>query len=145
MKLTRYTDYSLRVLLHLGAHQDRLCSIAEISRAYGISESHLMKVVHDLGKGGFVATQRGRGGGLRLGRPAGQIRIGAVVRYTEDDLDLVDCGSCVIAPACELTRLLDAALSAFLAVLDDRSLADLLPNEDALRRLFFSTVDPSSS
>ena len=80
MKLTRYTDYSLRVLLHLAAHPDRLCSIAEISRAYGISENHLMKVVHDLGKGGFVTTARGRGGGLRLGRPAQLISIGEVVR-----------------------------------------------------------------
>jgi Rrf2 family nitric oxide-sensitive transcriptional repressor len=136
MKLTRYTDYSLRVLLHLAAHPDRLCSIAEISRAYGISENHLMKVVHDLGKGGFVTTARGRGGGLRLGRPADVISIGEVVRYTEDGLELVDCESCVIAPACALTGLLDDALGAFLAVLDRATLADMLPDADRLRRLF---------
>lgn len=136
MKLTRYTDYSLRVLLHLAAHPDRLCSIAEISRAYGISENHLMKVVHDLGKGGFVTTARGRGGGLRLGRPAQLISIGEVVRYSEDGLDLVDCESCVIAPACALTVLLDDAMGAFLAVLDQAMLADMLPDAERLRRLF---------
>ena len=136
MKLTRYTDYSLRVLLHLAAHPDRLCSIAEISRAYRISENHLMKVVHDLGKGGFIATTRGRGGGLRLGRPADAITIGAVVRYTEDGLVLVDCVPCVIAPACSLTGLLDDAMGAFLAVLDRATLADMLPDPERLRRLF---------
>jgi len=136
MKLTRYTDYSLRVLLHLAAHPDRLCSIAEISRAYRISENHLMKVVHDLGKGGFVTTARGRGGGLKLGRPAELISIGEVVRYTEDGLELVDCESCVIAPACVLTGLLDDALGAFLAVLDRATLADMLPDAERLRRLF---------
>jgi Rrf2 family nitric oxide-sensitive transcriptional repressor len=140
MKLTRYTDYSLRVLLHLASHEDKLCSIAEISRAYGISESHVMKVVHDLGKGGFISTSRGRGGGLRLGRPAREIGIGEVVRYTEGDLDLVDCDGCVIAPVCELTRLLDGATAAFLSILDTRSLADLVPNPQALRRLFLAPI-----
>jgi len=138
MKLTRYTDYALRVLLHLGAHRDRLCSIAEIARAYDISENHLMKVVHDLGKGGFVSTMRGRGGGLRLGRPAEAIRIGDVVRYTEDGLGLVDCQSCVIASACLLSCVFREAIAAFLAVLDRHSLADLSSGDpgDRLRRLF---------
>lgn len=138
MKLTRYTDYALRVLLHLAAHQDRLCSIAEISRAYGISESHLMKVVHDLGKGGLVATSRGRGGGLRLGRPAEEIGVGEVVRYAEDGFDLVDCKSCVIAPLCRLSGVLGEAMAAFLAALDRHSLADLVsaPTGEGLRDLF---------
>ena len=147
MKLTRYTDYALRVLLHLAAHQDRLCSIAEISRAYGISESHLMKVVHDLGKGGFVATSRGRGGGLRLGRPAEEIGVGQVVRYAEDGFDLVDCKSCVIAPLCRLSGVLGEAMAAFLAVLDRHSLADLVsgPGGDGLRRLFLVPPVPSAA
>jgi len=138
MKLTRYTDYALRVLLHLTAHRDRLCSIAEISRAYGISENHLMKVVHDLGKGGFVATSRGRGGGLRLGRPAETIGVGEVVRYAEDGFALVDCDNCIISPLCRLSGVLGEAMAAFLAVLDRYSLADLAsgPRAEGLQALF---------
>lgn len=126
MRLTRYTDYAMRVLLYVGAHPDRLCSIAEISRAYGISQNHLMKVVHDLGKARFIASARGRFGGIKLGRPAEEISVGAVVRHTEDGFDLADCGSCIIAPACGLTGALHEALAAFLEVLDGYTLADLL-------------------
>jgi Rrf2 family nitric oxide-sensitive transcriptional repressor len=135
MRLTRYTDYALRVLIYLGARPDDLCSIAEIARGYGISQNHLMKVVHDLGKAGYVAGTRGRFGGIRLARPAAEINVGALVRLTEDDFDLVECGSCVIAPACGLSTCLDDALRAFMAVLDARSLADLLTErQDALAR-----------
>jgi Rrf2 family nitric oxide-sensitive transcriptional repressor len=136
MRLTRYTDYAMRVLLHLGAHQDRLCSIPEIARTYGISQNHLMKVVHDLGKAGYVSSVRGRMGGIRLARPAEEIRVGTVVRHTEEGFDLVDCGSCVIAPACGLTGVLREALAAFLAVLDNYTLADLLARRGDLIRLF---------
>lgn len=111
MKLTRYTDYALRVLLYLGARPDRLCSISEMAGAYAISQNHLMKVVHDLGKAGFVASVRGRLGGIRLARPPGEIIIGSVVRHTEDGFDLVDCGSCIIAPACGVTGVLSEALA----------------------------------
>jgi len=126
MRLTRYTDYAMRVLLYLGARQERLCGIAEIAQAYAISQNHLMKVVNDLVHAGYVQSVRGRAGGIRLARPAGEINVGALVRHTEDDFDLVDCGSCVIAPACGLTSVLDEALLAFLKVLDGYSLADLL-------------------
>jgi Rrf2 family transcriptional regulator, nitric oxide-sensitive transcriptional repressor len=136
MRLTRYTDYAMRVLLHLGARQDRLCSIPEIARTYGISQNHLMKVVHDLGKAGYVSSVRGRMGGIRLARPAEEIRVGNVVRHTEEGFDLVDCGSCVIAPACGLTGVLREALAAFLAVLDNYTLADLLARRGDLIRLF---------
>lgn len=136
MRLTRYTDYAMRVLLYLGARQDRLCSIAEIARAYDISQNHLMKVVHDLGKAGYVASVRGRMGGIRLARPAEEIRIGTVVRHTEDGFDLVDCGSCVIAPACGLTGVLREALGAFMAVLDRYTLADLLARRIDMLSLF---------
>jgi Rrf2 family nitric oxide-sensitive transcriptional repressor len=132
MRLTRYSDYAMRVLLHLGAHPDRLCSIAEISRAYAVSQNHLMKVVHDLGKAGFVASARGRFGGIRLARPAQEISVGAVIRYTEDGFELADCANCVIAPACGLTGALSEALGAFMAVLDSYSLADLLDRRDQL-------------
>src|SRR3712207_8826842 len=117
MKLTRYSDYALRVLTYLASH-DRLASIREIATRYRISENHLMKVVHDLGRAGFVATTRGRGGGIRLARPASEIVIGQVVRHTEDSFDLVDCGSCLIAPPCGATAVLKEATDAFLAVLD---------------------------
>ncbi len=134
MKLTRYTDYSLRVLMHLAAKPDRLSSISEIARTYGISQNHLMKVVHDLRKEGFVAAVRGRSGGIRLARPADEIIVGQVVRHTEEGFNLVDCPSCVIAPACGLTGVLAEALSAFMAVLDRHTLADLVANRvDALR------------
>ncbi len=137
MKLTRYTDYALRVLMHLAARPERLSSIAEIARAYGISHNHLMKVVHDLRKEGYVAAVRGRSGGFRLGRPAAEINVGAVVRHTEEGFDLVECGSCLIAPACGLTGVLNEALRAFMATLDGYSLADLVASRaEALAALF---------
>ncbi len=126
MKLTRYTDYAVRVLLYLGARPERVCSISEMSRAYGVSQSHLMKVVHDLGKAGFVAGVRGRLGGIRLARAPEDIVIGSVVRHTEGSFDLVDCGSCIIAPACGMTSVLGEALAAFMAVLDRYTLDDML-------------------
>jgi len=126
MRLTRYTDYAVRVLLYLGARPDRQCSIGEIADAYGISRNHLMKVVNDLANIGFVASSRGRGGGIRLGCAPEAINVGALVRHTEEGFDLVDCGSCLIAPACGLTGALHEALAAFMAVLDGYTLADLL-------------------
>lgn len=126
MRLTRYTDFALRVLLYLGREPGRLASIAEISRAYGVSQSHLMKVVSDLVGAGYVESVRGRSGGIRLARPPAQIVIGSLVRHTELDLELVECGACLIAPACGLTSMFDEALAAFLTVLDGYSLADAL-------------------
>jgi Rrf2 family nitric oxide-sensitive transcriptional repressor len=135
MHLTRYTDYSLRVLLYLGTHEERVCSISEIAKAYGISQNHLMKVVHNLGKAGYVKSVRGRLGGVRLAKACEEINIGAVVRLMEEDLQLVDCGSCLIAPACGLTSALNTALSAFMAVLDGFTLADLMKRRAGLARL----------
>ena len=139
MKLKSYTDYALRVLMHLAARPDRLASIGEIARTYRISHNHLMKVVHDLRKAGFLDAVRGRSGGIKLGRPATQIGVGQVVRHTEGEFDLVDCGSCVIAPACALTAALHEARLAFMAVLDGYSLADLVEDQKAgLRELLAS-------
>lgn len=129
MRLTRYTDYALRTLIYLGLQEPRQSSIAEIARAYGISESHLTKVVHQLGQLGLIRTTRGRGGGLRLGRSPSEIVVGAVVRETEEDLALVECfasGACAITAPCRLRRALGEALAAFLVVLDGYTLADLL-------------------
>ncbi|WP_454884848.1 Rrf2 family transcriptional regulator [Sphingomonas oryzagri] len=136
MRLTRYTDYALRVLIYLGARPDALCSIAEISRAYDISQNHLMKVVNDLVNAGYLASARGRFGGIKLARPAVEINVGAVIRHTEDGFDLVDCGECIIAPACGLTGALRQALAAFLSVLDGYTLADLIAKPAELEMLF---------
>ncbi len=139
MKLTRYTDYALRVLIHLAARPDRLASIGEMARVYDISHNHLMKVVHDLRKGGYLDSVRGRAGGVRLARPPAEINVGDVVRHSEGGFTLVDCGSCLIAPACGLPSVLREALGAFMAVLDRYTLADLAEEQgDALRRLFAS-------
>ncbi len=136
MKLTLFTDYAMRTLLYLGARPDRLCSIGEVAQAYRISQNHLMKVVNQLARSGHVESVRGRSGGIRLGRPPEEINIGAIVRETEDGFDLVDCGSCVVAPACGLTGVLQEALAAFLAVLDRYTLADLLTRRRDLAWLF---------
>ncbi|MEZ5656296.1 MAG: Rrf2 family transcriptional regulator [Sphingobium sp.] len=126
MRLTRYTDYAMRVLLYLGRQPDRLCSIAEIAQAYGISQNHLMKIVNDLVNAGYLESVRGRNGGIHLARPAEEINVGALICHTEEDFDLVECGSCLIASACGLTSMLDEALQAFLKILDGYSLADVL-------------------
>jgi len=135
MKLTLFTDYSIRVLLYLAARPDRRCSIAEIAQAYRISQNHLMKVVNDLARSGYIDSVRGRGGGIRLGKPPEEINVGALVRHTEEGFDLVDCPSCVIAPACGMTGVLKQAVSAFLDVLDKYSLADLMQKRAGLVRL----------
>ncbi|ADH88498.1 transcriptional regulator, BadM/Rrf2 family [Ancylobacter novellus DSM 506] len=141
MKLTRYTDYAMRVMIHLGTHDDRLASIPEIARIYDLSHSNLMKVVQDLGHAGYVETVRGRHGGVRLARPADQINLGELVRHTEAGFDLVDCQGCLIAPACGLPGILAEATRAFLSVLDKYTVADLLGRRSALRQLF-AIVEP---
>jgi len=140
MRLTLHTDYALRVLLYLGLNQSRRVSIREIAERYGISENHLVKIVHRLGQGGFVTTMRGRGGGLVLARAPAEINIGDLVRFTEEDMALVACfqtgQSCVLTGVCRLQGLLGDALGAFMAVLDSRTLADLLtsPEREALTK-----------
>ncbi|AWN39534.1 Rrf2 family transcriptional regulator [Methylobacterium durans] len=132
MRLTLFTDYALRTLIYVASHEPRQSSIAEIARAYGISESHLVKVVHQLGRLGLIRTTRGRGGGIRLGQPPSEITVGAVVRQTEEDLALVECfagGGCAITAPCRLRRVFGEALAAFLAVLDRYTLADLLADD----------------
>ena len=130
MQLTRYTDYSLRVLIYLAVHQEELATIDGIAKAYGISNAHLMKIVHQLGLAGYVETVRGRGGGLRLAQPPEKIRIGEVVRHTEA-MPLVECfdsktSHCRIEPVCDLRAALKDALGAFLRTLDGYTLADLV-------------------
>jgi Rrf2 family nitric oxide-sensitive transcriptional repressor len=131
-----FTDYAMRVLLYLGTRSDRLCSIAEIARAYRISQNHLMKVVNQLARGGYVASVRGRYGGIKLARAPDEINVGRLVRETEDGFRLLDCDSCLIASACGLTGVVKEALGAFMAVLDGYTVADLMVSRRDLARLF---------
>lgn len=139
MRLTTYTDYTFRTLMYLAVNGDRYATIAEIASAYRISEAHLMKVVHQLGVAHIIETVRGRRGGIRLARPAESINLGAVVRRTETDLALVPCfdnaGCCVISNGCMLSKVLQEALAAFLAVLDRYTLADLVRPRQPLAAL----------
>lgn len=130
MRLTQYTDFSLRVLIYLGLQPDRRCTIREISEAYSISRNHLMKVVQQLAAEGYIESTRGVGGGLRLAHAPDRIVVGKVVRAMEPDLGLVECmrpdNQCVITEACRLIGILDEARRAFVAVLDRYTLADIL-------------------
>ena len=140
MRLTVYTDYALRLLMYVAQRPDRLCTIAEVAQAYRVSEAHLMKITHHLGRGGFLETVRGKGGGMRLAMAPSEINIGTLVRQMETDIDLVECfetgnNACQIMPACVLRGALHQALGAFLAVLDKYTLADLLRPKAELSRL----------
>jgi Rrf2 family nitric oxide-sensitive transcriptional repressor len=138
MRLTLSTDYALRTLIYLGAKRGEAATIAEIASAFGISRAHLVKIVHRLGQQGYLDTTRGRGGGIRLGRPATEIRVGAVVRDTEDDLAVMGClegpGFCRIERCCVLRQALSDATRAFLATLDGFTLQDLLSPAATLTR-----------
>ncbi len=129
MRLTMFTDYGLRTLIYLALRPGELGSIAEISRAYAISENHVTKVVHALGRAGLIETLRGRHGGLRLARPAEKIGLGEVVRAMEPSLALVACQDgepCAIGGLCRLESILDTAVAALFAVLDRHTLADVV-------------------
>lgn len=145
MRLTTYTDFSLRVLIYVAVRPDPLPTIPQIAESYGISRNHLMKVVHELGLAGYLRTTRGKGGGLQLARPAGSILLGELVRHTEPDMALVPCfepvgAECAIEPACKLKKAVQEARAAFLAVLDGYTLADLAQNKAMLSRLLSGLV-----
>jgi len=139
MRLSLYSDYALRVLMYLALQQERLPTISEIAEAYGISKNHLMKVAHQLGMQGYIETVRGRGGGLRLAKPPEEIGIGSVVRFTEQDMAMVECmgedSGCLLTPSCALRGIIGEALQAFLGVLDDYSLADITRQRRSLMAL----------
>jgi len=140
VRLTVYTDFSLRLLMFLALKDDGLATIAEVAKAYGISKNHLMKVAHQLGLAGYLETVRGKGGGLRLARRPEDIVIGEVVRRTEPDMALVPCfapdgASCPIVPSCALRGALFKARDAFLSALDGCTLADLVRRRAPLRKL----------
>jgi len=136
MRLSTFSDYSLRVLMYLGVQPDRLATIAEIAAVYEISENHLMKVVHQLGRSGYIETVRGKGGGMRLAKAPPDIVLGDVIRQTESDFALVECfgddSCCRIQSACRLHAVLDEALNALFLVLDGYTLADLLEKPQSM-------------
>lgn len=140
MRLKNFTDYTLRTLMFLALEPGRLATIPEIAAAYGISENHLTKVVHQLGRSGVIESLRGKGGGVRLALPPEAIRIGLVVRLAEGDDAIVSCLSadaapCPIGSDCLLAGILDEAMAAFYAALDAYTLADLVTNRQALQRI----------
>lgn len=136
MRITTHTDYALRTLMYLAANPGHRATIADISNAYGISENHLTKVVHELGQEGVLRTVRGRQGGIHLARPPEKIRLGDIVRKMETDLDIAPCfsgsGVCAIQPRCRLQRAFKEALNAFMAALDDYTLAELVQPRQGL-------------
>ena len=130
MRLTNFSDYALRVLLYAAARHDELITIDETATVYGISKAHLMKVVNQLTRAGYLRAVRGRSGGLTLAMRPNKISLGDVVRATEPDFALVECFSpdnrCLITPRCRLRGVLKEALGAFIATLDRYTLADLV-------------------
>lgn len=140
MQLSKFSDYSLRVLVYVAVQAPEKVSIDQITGAYGISRNHLIKVVQRLSALGLLETRRGKGGGIRLGRPAGEIRVGSVVRMTESTVPLLECfdaerNTCRLTPACRLKAALREAEDAFFDALDRYTLADVVSNRDSIRRL----------
>ena len=140
MRLSLHTDYALRALMYLTAMREPATTAGAIAGAYGISKNHLVKVLQRLRDLGYVDTVRGRGGGVRLARDPADVRLGAVVRQTEDLGEMVECfnmetNTCPLAQACILQRRLDEALRAYLEVLDRYTLADVSANRGALQRI----------
>ena len=140
MQITYFSDYSLRVLIYLGAKESK-ASIAEISNAFGISKNHLMKAVHNLIKLGYVSSIRGKTGGITLARSPKAINLGDIIQQLEPSMDIVECfnrkkSSCAITPVCRLKSAFQEATGAFLMTLKKYTLADLLQNkQDLIRHL----------
>ena len=137
MHLTQYTTFTLRTLQYLALHDPDIVTVEDVSRAHRISKAHLVKVSHELGQRGYIQTLRGRNGGMKLARPADQIIVGEVVRWTEAPLELVECfnpdtNTCPLEGECHLSRGIQRALRAFLSVLDDMTIADITVNRGIL-------------
>ncbi|TLD72368.1 Rrf2 family transcriptional regulator [Phragmitibacter flavus] len=131
MELSRFSDYSLRVLMYAAAKEDEKVTLGELAAVYRISQHHLVKIVHYLGKLGYLQNRRGRSGGIRLGMPPAEIRVGDVIRHTETHFNLAECFSvgsnlCRLTPGCRLKGVFHEATEAFLGVLDGYTLEDLV-------------------
>lgn len=151
MHLTVQTDYAFRTLMFLAVKSPSLATIQEISTHYGISRGHLMVLVNRLGNAGLLDNQRGRGGGVRLARPASEIRLGDIVTATEPHFHIVECfnpeaNQCLITSPCRLRGILQQALEAWLEVLNGYTLADLVTRNMGLTRLLQGlTPEPPSA
>lgn len=137
MKLTSYTNFAMRSLQLAALKAPNLIRVDDVVRVHGLARPHIVKIVHELGQAGYIVTQRGRGGGFRLAKPAEEIIVGDVVRLTEGPLDLVECfnpenNTCPLIGICKLSRALQEATRAFMAVLDDLTLADIASNRNDL-------------
>ena len=137
MHLTQYSTFALRTLQYVALRDPAIVTVEEVSRVHRISKAHLVKVSHELGQRGYIQTIRGRNGGMRLARPADQITVGEVVRWTEAPLELVECfnpetNTCPLEGVCHLSRGIQRALRAFLSVLDDMTIADITVNRGIL-------------
>ncbi|MBL8223812.1 MAG: Rrf2 family transcriptional regulator [Chromatiales bacterium] len=139
MRLTQFTDYTLRVLMYLAADPDHRVTIQDIAQAYGISRNHLMKVVNHLARTGVVEASRGKGGGLRLARPPSRIGVGEVIRAAEGEAPIVECfadpRACRLTPACRLAGVLHEAFAGLYRELDRTTLADLVSPAEPVRKL----------
>lgn len=147
MRLTTFTDYSIRVLIYLAVSDDDHPTIREISDRYNISRNHLMKVVQELSQRGYVTAVRGKNGGLHLNKAAADISIGKLVQEMENDLALAEClgenNHCILTPACELQTVLSEALQAFFATLNSYTLADILPDRNRSELVKILDLDES--
>ena len=137
MRLTQFSNYSLRTLMYANLNNDRLCQCQEVADAFNISKAHLVKCVHQLGQWGFLKSVRGRNGGFRLAKPADQISVGAVIRKTEDTLELVECfnsatNTCPLISQCKLNATLMKAMNSFMAEMDKVTIADITSNQKQL-------------
>ena len=137
MKLTSYTNYALRSLQLAAIKAPNLVRVEDVAKIHGLSRPHIVKIVHELGRAGYLETVRGRGGGFRLGRPPQEIIVGDIIRLTEGPLDLVECfnpdkNTCPLIGICKLSRKIQEATRAFMAVLDDLTIADIAHNRDQL-------------
>ena len=139
MRLTLFSDYALRVLLVLASRSEALVTIADVAQAFDISDAHLTKVTHVLGKTGWIDTVRGRNGGMRLAVAPKSLRLGEVIRRIESDFAIVECfgtdNHCVLTGGCGLQRALELAMEAFFAELDRYTLSDLVDASPALAAL----------
>jgi len=137
MKLTSYTNYALRSLQLAALRHPNLIRVDDVVQIHGLARPHVVKIVHELGKAGYLETVRGRKGGFRLARPAREIVVGNVVRLTEGPLDVVECfnpekNTCPLIGICKLSRKIQEATQAFMAVLDDLTIADIASNKRQL-------------
>lgn len=149
MRLTQYSNFALRTLQLLALRAPAIVSVEDVARAHRISRSHLVKVAHELGRRGYVETIRGRSGGMRLARPAEEITVGEIIRWSEAPLELVECfnsdtNTCPLLGICHLSRGIQRALRAFMSVLDDMTIADIAINRLALLERLHGAGDVDS-